>query len=247
MPSKQKHRGQHGNDPDLFHPRNLPRLNEAVRDYSYLLTYNYPENGSLKLIGDRYRLTDRQRKAVLRAGCSDQSLAHRLTHAAVKEDVAGKKLAIDGYNLLITMESGLAGGIVLDCRDGCYRDIASVHGTYRKVDETHPALGMIGDFIKNLQPSGVVFYLDKPVSNSGRLRQMMEEISVEKGYGWEIWLVNNPDKEISEQKDVIAISSDSWVLDNSPLWYNLPKDILSEVSDLNILSLKGAPPFNLAQ
>ncbi|MDX2250043.1 MAG: DUF434 domain-containing protein [Bacteroidia bacterium] len=243
MPSKQKHRGQHGNDPDLFHPRNLAKLNEAVRDFSYLLTYHYPENGSLKLIGDRYRLTERQRKAVLRASCSEQSLTHRLTHAMTKEEIGGNRLAIDGYNLLITIESGLAGGIVLDCRDGCYRDIASVHGTYRSVDETRPALTLIGDFLKKLNPSGVIFYLDKPVSNSGRLRLMMEEISLEQGFNWEVWLVNNPDKEISEQTNVVAISSDSWVLDHSQRWYNLPKDILSDMEGVNIISLKGSPTF----
>ncbi|MEZ4828962.1 MAG: DUF434 domain-containing protein [Bacteroidia bacterium] len=243
MSSRQKHRGQHGNDPDLFHTRNMQRLNEAVRDFSYLLTYQYPENGSLKLIGDRYRLTERQRKAILRAGCSDQSLLHRQTHALSTPDLTGRRLAIDGYNLLITIESGLAGGIVIDCRDGCYRDIASVHGTYRRVDETHPALWLIGDFLQTLQPSGIIFYLDKPVSNSGRLRQMMEEISAEKGYGWEVWLVNNPDREIADQGDVVAISSDSWVLDHSATWYNLPKDLLTGKDQVNIISLKGAPPF----
>ena len=38
----------------------------------------------------------------------------------------------------------MGGGIVLLARDGCYRDMASMHGTYRKVAETVPALEAIG-------------------------------------------------------------------------------------------------------
>ena len=54
----------------------------------------------------------------------------------------GRPLRIDGFNLILTLESALGGGIVLGGRDGCYRDLASVHGTYRRVEETRPALDL---------------------------------------------------------------------------------------------------------
>ena len=48
-------------------------------------------------------------------------------------------------NVLITLESALGGGVLLRCRDGCLRDMASLHGTYRIVDETDPALDALID------------------------------------------------------------------------------------------------------
>ena len=137
MPNKQKHRGQQSDDSKLFNEKTIPILNQAVTDLSYLMTRGYSDKGSVKLVGDRYRLTKRQRNALQRASCSNQSMAYRKEHEVSKEDIKGEWLAIDGYNLLITLESALAGGIIIDSRDDSIRDIASLHGTYRKVEENH--------------------------------------------------------------------------------------------------------------
>ena len=58
-------------------------------------------------------------------------------------DLAGQELWIDGFNLLILIESALAGGIILIGRDGCCRDLAGLHGTYRDVAETRTAAELI--------------------------------------------------------------------------------------------------------
>ena len=55
----------------------------------------------------------------------------------------GSPLRIDGFNLILTLESAVGGGVVLGGRDGCYRDMASVHGTYRRVEETRSALAAV--------------------------------------------------------------------------------------------------------
>ena len=81
-----------------------------------------------------------------------------------------KQLLLDGYNVLTTIEAALSGGVVLACRDGCYRDMASIHGTYRKVEETPPALMLIGKIAAELGVASCLWYLDSPVSNSGRLK-----------------------------------------------------------------------------
>ena len=118
----------------------LPRLREAVADFSLLLTKGYAAPSALKLVGDRFSLTQRQRLAVMRSSCSDQQQRSRLARQAPIEAVAGQPIAIDGYNLLITVEAALSGGLIFQGRDGCLRDLASIHGTYRKVEETVPAL-----------------------------------------------------------------------------------------------------------
>ncbi|MEL6592081.1 MAG: DUF434 domain-containing protein [Bacteroidota bacterium] len=239
MPSKQKHRGQHQEDPTLFADRMLPKLNEAVRDLSYLLSHAYPENASIKLVGDRYRLTQRQRKALMRASCTDQSLTHRQQILLEKDALQGTAMAIDGYNLLITIEAALAGGIVIECRDGYYRDIASVHGTYRRVEETKPALVMIGVSLQKLGVEEVVWYVDKPVSNSGRLKGLMYEIAGEYDFPWSVKLSNNPDKVFPTLTDTVVVSSDGWVLDRVPASFNLHKYLVNTLPGANLILLHG--------
>ena len=78
MPDARAHRGPDPRDRDAFAPAAWPRLREAVADLSWLLTRGYAEASSLKLVGDRLALTERQRMAVRRCACADAARARRL-------------------------------------------------------------------------------------------------------------------------------------------------------------------------
>lgn len=239
MAHKQRHRGQNSRDPELFDEKQVEILNQAVEHLSWLRTHGYADKSALKLVGDRFRLKQRQRKALYRAYCTDNARSRRAEKELSFRQVSGKGLAIDGYNLLISIESGLAGGLLFACRDGTYRDIASIHGTYRKVEETLPALILIGESIKAIGVEKSYWFLDQPVSNSGRLKLLMLELAEAHGFDWEIELVNNPDKTIAEKKDLVAISSDGWILDESDAWFNLNRYIVDQLPDANVLDLSG--------
>ena len=64
---------------------------------------------ALKLVGDRFDLTQRQRTAVMRCACSDESLAARRGREVGREEMEGGRLVLDGYNVLTTIEA-LDGG-----------------------------------------------------------------------------------------------------------------------------------------
>jgi hypothetical protein len=240
MSHKQKHRGQQANDANLFDAKWVPRLNEAVAELSWLYSRGFAERSALKLVGDKHKLTQRQRKAVFRASCTDASRAHRKSSQIEAQEAKNQPFLIDGYNLLITIESALSGGILLRCRDGCIRDIASIHGTYRKVEETLPAIHLIGESLRTLQPSSVCWLFDAPISNSGRLKQLMLSLAAEQGYAWDAELAPNPDKVLVERTGALPISSDSWVLDQVASWFNFHDHILkSRIPEANILNLSG--------
>ncbi len=227
MPDKRTHRGRHPDDERLFAPGVRSVLCQAVEEYCWLRSRGYALPSSLKLVGDRYDLTVRQRMAVRRTACSDASLPGRKSREVALGEIAGQALAIDGYNLLITIESALSGGVVLVGRDGCTRDLASVHGTYRRVEETRPALALIVDHVAGLGPSRVDWYLDSPVSNSGRLKAFLAEVLEEKTCeGWNIELVENPDRVLIEHVGVVA-TSDSNILDRCGTWVNLAATIIA--------------------
>ena len=170
MSDKCCHRGKHPEDDQLFALPQLEPLKNAVSDLSWLFSRGYTIISALKLVGDRYLLTSRQRMAVRRSACSDASLEIRRKKQIEPGSCSGKSLGIDGYNLLITIESAISGGLILVGRDGCYRDLASIHSTYRRVEETIPALTAIMDHVSGLSVEHVDWFLDQPVSNSGRLK-----------------------------------------------------------------------------
>ncbi len=226
MPDKRKHRGAHPEDAGLFAAAQLPALRRAVDDFSWLLTQGYADESALKLVGDRHHLTARQRLGVWRSACSDQALQRRADARRSLTDAAHPRLGIDGYNLLITVESALSGGLILVGRDGCHRDLASVHGTYRKVRETVPAIELIAEFLTRAGAGAIDWFLDRPVSNSGRLKVVMAEVLEARGLKWNIELIDNPDPRLADYPGAV-VTTDSWILDRCTAWTNLAQELIA--------------------
>ncbi|MBF9142939.1 DUF434 domain-containing protein [Hymenobacter properus] len=219
-PADTRHRGPHPADDHLFAPRWLPVLRQAVGELSWLLTRGYPPASTLKLVGDRYGLTERQRWAVGRAACPDEQCTQRAATRLPPSDLNGRPVSIDGFNLIITLETALSGGVVLRGRDGALRDLSSIHGTYRAVQETDRAIRLAATALLTIAPGPVRWLLDQPVSNSGRLAARLRELGPALGLPWTAEVVMNPDRVLAETTDVV-VTSDSAVLDRAGAWLNL--------------------------
>jgi hypothetical protein len=237
MPDRRRHRGANPADEKLFGEEYISQIRQAVADYSLLLSKGYADKSALKLVGDRFSLTERQRLAVMRSSCSDKHLELRKAKQVDITNIKAQPIAIDGYNILITIEAAMSGGIIFVGRDGCCRDLASLHGTYRKVDETIPAIFLINEFLKDAGAGDTLWLLDKPVSNSGRLKTLIRELAEENGWNCEVELTISPDYVLINTAD-IAASSDSVVLDGCKRWVNLSRAIIEQkISKSRIINL----------
>jgi hypothetical protein len=225
MPDSRSHRGPHPEDAKLFAPALLPPLRAATAELSWLLTRGYKQASSLKLVGDRHALTERQRAAISRCACGDGAANERRARALAPERVRGEALWIDGFNVLTTLEVALSGGVVLLGRDGALRDIAGVHGSYRRVSETARALELCASQLERLGVSTTRWLFDQPVSNSGRLAALMREHARANALAWEVELVPNPDPLLAASDAVVA-SADGAVLDAAARSFNLARFIV---------------------
>lgn len=221
-PDRRQHRGPHAQDWQLFSPENIPKLRTAALDLAWLFSRGYSHNASLKLVGDRYGLRERQRLAVGRATCSDSQLKRRSASRTSEDQLAGRTVAIDGFNLLITVEAALSRGILIIGLDGCLRDLSSVHGSYRRVEETDQAIALVNEALERLRVSSAIWLLDQPVSNSGRLAARIRSAAEATGRQWTVDLAMNPDKLLPAAGDVV-VSSDSVVLDSAFRWFDLAR------------------------
>jgi hypothetical protein len=239
MPDERRHRGPHPEDPDLFSREAEHKLRDAVADLSWLLTREYATRSALKVVGDRYDLAQRQRTAVMRSACSDQARTDRQQRRVPPEQLRGQPLLLDGYNVLTTIEAALAGGVLIVGRDGAWRDMASIHGTYRKVEETVPAIALVGDLLAELGTGPCTWYLDSPVSNSGRLKTILADVARERSWNWRIELVPNPDRVLIESRALVA-TADSVILDGCAQWVNVAGDVVQRrIPAAHVLNLSG--------
>jgi hypothetical protein len=231
------HRGPHPDDGRLFDAAARPILCEATSELCWLLSRGYVNPSAIALVGDRHRLCARQRTAVGRAACSDADRARREARRMAPSQLSGRVVWIDGYNVLTTIEAALAGGVILAARDGAYRDMASMHGNYRKVAETRPALELLGQVLAELEVSECLWYLDRPVSNRGRLKKIIEETAAERGWRWAVELVADPDPVLAGADEVVA-TADSVILDACRWWFNLARETVTRyVPEADVMEL----------
>jgi hypothetical protein len=207
------------------------KLLKALEDVYYLLSRNYPLKASLALAGNRYQLVKRQIQAIQGMACSEDEIRKRkdkeLSHTAIK----GETILLDGFNILILLETALSGGFIFEGLDGCYRDISSVHGTYSKGQHTDQALIIIGKTLQQLELHKVIWIFDAPVSNSGKLKATCYEIANKHHFSWEVRLEKSPDKYLIANKGLIC-SSDGWVLNECKAWFNLGAWIINNTPKL---------------
>ncbi|PHI18272.1 hypothetical protein CEQ90_18665 [Lewinellaceae bacterium SD302] len=237
MSFQNRSRGPNPQDISSFGPSAVPDLRLAADDYGYLQSRGYGHKSTTKIVGDRYGLNTRQRTALQRIGAGKQEIDLRAGKAVRPNGLTGRSIAIDGFNLLISLESALSGGFIFKCRDGAYRDMASISGSYKRVKQTTSSIEMVADYLLSASPATISWYLDAPISNSGRLATLIREIGEQKGVSWSVELVADPDRTIISLPQIIAISSDSWVMDGSAAWFNLMEAILADIEAVRVVEV----------
>lgn len=226
MPAR--NRGKEASDDILFgNPKVKNAIAEAVGDVSYLLGRGYSAKSSVTLAGARYKLNVRQQKALRGMAASSEEVELRQSKVLRPAHLVNKRIDIDGFNLLILLETAHSGGYLFKGIDGAYRDLSSVHGSYKRVTKTMEVLKTIGDYLQSLGVGKVTWYFDTPVSNSGRLKTILQELAEQQGYTWQVELVYNPDKVLASSDNVV-ISSDAFILNECKCWFNIVEQLRSK-------------------
>ena len=209
-----------------FTPYVQSQLYQATYHLSWLLSHGYAIDSSLKLVGDRFRFHQEIRKALKRASCSAFAFQKRRENQVDVDALRNQTVWIDGFNLLITIERALRGDPVLKCQDGVIRDIAGIHGTYRKGNHTQNACSLIMSMLELYQVNTVRWLFDRPISNSGKMAHFIRQTYQGGPLHCEVDVVQNPDLDlIHAPDDFIILSGDGWILENCTHWYNLTLDL----------------------
>lgn len=218
-------RGYVSTDAKDFHAKSIPTLKKAAEEVYWMLNRGYPIKSLSTFIGNHYLLSERQRLALARSVSSQTALLSRKKRE-IQGTLSGKTVFIDGFNQIITLEVALSDGTLLHCMDGTIRDLAGLRGTYRLIDKTTQAIKMIGAQLQQLQISQAVFYLDSPVSNSGRLKQEILTILQHYPFTTQVHLTDNADVVLETLPNVIT--SDAIILDHCESWVNLNYPLIQQ-------------------
>lgn len=235
MTEKITRRGYDPEDDKWFSIEAAIKLSKAMEDFQYLLDRGYKSQPAIDFIGNHYLLSSRQRTAIQRSAAAQVQYEKRKASMLPLECAKEGPVIVDGFNLIISLEVALSGSVLILGRDGVIRDLAGLRGTYNIIYKTGEALNLIGKAVRELSIPEIKFYLDSPVSNSGRLKQKILEQQDNWGIPAEVELTMNPDKEIRNSERIVT--GDSIILDNCRSWFNFSRFIIENyIKDAWIVS-----------
>lgn len=202
----------------------MVRLGNPVRDLRYLLDQGYPMGPAVNFVSNHYRLPLPERHLLARCVFSRREVAEHRRKAVGTRGVRGRRLALDGYNVLITSESILTGKQVIRCDDGFVRDLRAIFGKYKPSRTTERAIAEDLKIVARAKPGEVVVLFDKQVSRSGELAGMVRRELKELHLKGDSRAVEGVDFRL-RAFDVVA-SSDRAVIKRARSVWDIPAELI---------------------
>ncbi|MCZ7382904.1 MAG: DUF434 domain-containing protein [Candidatus Methanoperedens sp.] len=184
---------------------------DAASDIRYLLDRGYPQNGAVSFVCNHYRLDEESRHLLSRGVLSRAVSGKRKMKFLPCDKIKGNNIIIDGYNIIIGMESILEKKAFI-CDDGVIRDIKGVFRNFKTSENTGKAIGFILQFLNEKRPSHVYFLLDSQVSESGLLAKTLREKMADSGLKGDAMTSKHVDYDLKHSDDIVA-SSDGVIID----------------------------------
>ena len=189
----------------------------AVNDYLLLLDKKYPQKAILKLIGDRYALNGTERSMLYRGITTSKNAEKRAKKLISEKNIINQPIHIDGYNVLITIGSYLNGNLVFIGNDRYLRDASEIHGKIFRTELFERAVILILVYLEKLKVSEINFYLDQPVSFSGKLSQKINKIIKDYYLTGKAEVYNSPDYILKNIEEGFVATTDSTIIDKAKL------------------------------
>lgn len=221
-------RGYHKEDEHEFGGEEKANLEKAAYELYFLLNQGYHIKQAATFIGNHYMFSERQRLALVRTISSYEDCGNRLCKQTMKLDDV-YTVHVDGFNTIITLEVALSGCPIFRSLDGTIRDLAGLRGNYRIIDKTEKTIHLICKWLVSNRIEKAIFYFDSPVSNSGRLANLVKEIASM----YEIPVQTHVIPEVDQTLEKLAnvITSDAIILNKCISWVNMNADIIEHIEE----------------
>lgn len=203
---------------------------KAADDIRYLLDRGYPQKGAVGFVCAHYRLDEESRYLLSRTVLSHEVAEKRRAKFLPCDKIEGNSIIIDGYNIIIGLESILDKKAYL-CDDGVIRDIKGISRNYKVFENTETAIELILQFLKENNPSCVCFLLDSQISKSGLLAGALREKISDFGLKGDARASKHVDYDLKSSKYIVA-SSDGVIIDEAENVVNFLSCIVSRFRHL---------------
>jgi hypothetical protein len=202
-----------------------PNLADAAADFRFLLARGYPRQNALTLVGNRYGLDHTMRQLLHRGVFAPGLAAARRAKLRLLRDVPGRPLALDGHNVLITLECAGRGLPLVAADDGFIRDVGEISGAFKVSPDTDRVLARLADYLAEHRTGPVDVFYDAPLSLSGELARRTREVFASRNLSVQAAAVPVPERLLAGFPGAIA-TSDTALIDTHATVVDLAGEII---------------------
>jgi hypothetical protein len=218
-----------------------PNLADAAADFRFLLARGYPRKNALDLVGNRYGLDEIGRRLLHRGVFAPELARARRAKLRLLRDVPGRALALDGHNVLITLECAGRGLPLVAADDGFIRDVGEVSGAFKVSPATDRVLALVADYLADHTDGPVEVFYDAPLSLSGELSRRTREIFASRNLSVQAAAVPVPERLLSGFAGAIA-TSDTALIDAHATVVDLAGEIIRRRPAWRLIDLREPGP-----
>ena len=206
------------------------QLADASDDLKMLLDRGYRKDSALSFVADHHQLDATVRNRLMREVYSDLEISDTESKILPIEELEGRDLVIDGFNVLITIETGFIGGELFLSQDGMVRDNSMTFSNYKISETTEAAVDAVITVIAGYRPLGVTWVFDSQISASGRLAEYVRKSMAAAGIRGNSMTCPNADGRILELNMTTA-TSDTQLIRRLESVVDIPQAVLLRLEE----------------
>jgi hypothetical protein len=211
-------------------------LPNAATDFRYLLSRGYPRAAALTLVGNRYNLDHTARQLLHRGVFAPEVAAARRAKLRLLRELPGLPLALDGHNVLITLECARRGVPLVAADDGWIRDVGQVSRAFKVSTATAEILALLADYLARHTSGTLAVFYDAPLSFSGELARFTGELWAAQDLPVTARAVPVPEQELAGFPGAIA-TSDTALIDTHDPVVDLAGEIIRQHQRWQVINL----------
>lgn len=219
---------------DFSVPYLRTKLLKPARDIRSILRWGYPKYATIRFVADHSQLSIEERNILTRIIMPPDRVVSRINKKVACTGIENKDLLLDGYNVLLSVDSLLKKEPMWFCDDGYIRDTRYYFSKSKHAEDIEEALDAILKFISEAHAKSVIFLLDAQISRSGELAGFIRYKMKEHGIPGEARTSKTVDFELKAdgrdpEKSLIVATSDGIVIDSVLQVLDIPACLMEKM------------------
>ncbi|RXA16923.1 DUF434 domain-containing protein [Methanosarcina sp. MSH10X1] len=210
------------------------RLLRPARDIRSILRWGYPKFSTIRFVADYFQLSPEERHILTRVIMPPDRVISRVNKKIACTAIKDRKLLLDGYNVLLSVDNLIKEGPMWFCDDGYIRDTRYYFSRAKQAEDIGEALAAVLEFLSENGPESVIFLFDAQISRSGELAGLTRHKLKEYKISGEAKTSKTADFELktkggNPENNIIVATSDGIIIDSVKEVLDIPACLMEKI------------------